>query len=48
MECASADLHSGIFGGTVHEGMADLIAMMNTLVDKDGNILVREGLFSFP
>ncbi len=48
VECASADLHSGIFGGTVHEGMADLIAMMNTLVDKDGNILVREGLFSFP
>lgn len=41
--CCAKDLHSGVFGGTVHEGMADLIAMMNTLVDKDGNILV-EGL----
>ena len=32
-----------MFGGTVHEGMGDLIWMMNQLVDKDGNILV-EGL----
>ncbi|CAB4063872.1 CNDP2 [Lepeophtheirus salmonis] len=36
-------LHSGVFGGTVHEAMADLIAMMNTLVSKEGEILV-EGL----
>jgi hypothetical protein len=35
------DLHSGVFGGTVHEGMADLMYMMNTLVDKDGKILVE-------
>ena len=34
------DLHSGVFGGSVHEGMADLIYMMNTLLDKDGKILV--------
>ena len=34
------DLHSGVFGGTVHEGMADLIYMMNTLLDKDGKILI--------
>jgi acetylornithine deacetylase/succinyl-diaminopimelate desuccinylase-like protein len=40
VECSAADLHSGVFGGSVHEGMADLIAMMNTLVDKDGKILV--------
>ena len=40
VECCSKDLHSGVFGGTVHEGMADLIAMMNTLLDKDGKILV--------
>ena len=43
IECASKDLHSGVFGGTVNEGMADLIWMMNQLVDEDGNILV-EGL----
>ena len=43
MECASKDLHSGVFGGTVNEGMTDLIWMMNQLVDEEGNILV-EGL----
>ena len=43
MECAAKDLHSGVFGGTVNEGMVDLIWMMNQLVDEDGNILV-EGL----
>ncbi len=40
VECCAADLHSGIFGGTVHEGMADLIAMMGCLVDKNGKILI--------
>lgn len=40
VECSSQDLHSGVFGGTVHEAMADLIYMMNTLIDKDGKILV--------
>ena len=43
MECAAKDLHSGVFGGTVNEGMVDLIWMMNQLVDEDGKILV-EGL----
>ena len=43
VQCCAKDLHSGVFGGTVHEAMADLIYMMNTLVDKDGKILV-EGL----
>ena len=43
MECATKDLHSGVFGGTVSEGMADLIWMMNQLVDENGKILV-EGL----
>ena len=37
------DLHSGVFGGTVNEGMVDLIWMMNQLVSEDGTILV-EGL----
>jgi len=40
IECSGKDLHSGVFGGTVHEAMVDLIWMMNQLVDGDGNILV--------
>jgi len=43
VECAAKDLHSGVFGGTVSEAMADLIWMMNQLLDSDGKILV-EGL----
>eukprot|EP00978_Attheya_sp_CCMP212_P016827 scaffold44458_cov52-Attheya_sp.AAC.1 len=35
------DLHSGCFGGTVHEAMTDLIKLMATLVDSDGTILVK-------
>ncbi|XP_068675134.1 cytosolic non-specific dipeptidase-like isoform X2 [Montipora foliosa] len=38
--CASKDLHSGVFGGTVHEAMSDLIFLMDQLVDLKGNILV--------
>ena len=40
VECCAKDLHSGVFGGTVHEAMADLLYMMNSLIDKDGNILI--------
>ncbi|XP_071550810.1 cytosolic non-specific dipeptidase isoform X1 [Panulirus ornatus] len=40
VECCTKDLHSGVFGGTVHEGMADLIYLMNTLVDNKGKILI--------
>lgn len=40
IECASLDLHSGGFGGSVYEAMSDLIYMLNTLVDKEGNILI--------
>jgi len=43
VECAAKDLHSGVFGGTVSEGMTELIWMMNQLVDENGKILV-EGL----
>jgi acetylornithine deacetylase/succinyl-diaminopimelate desuccinylase-like protein len=32
------DLHSGVLGGTVHEAMTDLIHLMATLVDSQGNI----------
>uniref|UniRef100_A0A4W3HXE3 Cytosolic non-specific dipeptidase n=1 Tax=Callorhinchus milii TaxID=7868 RepID=A0A4W3HXE3_CALMI len=34
------DLHSGVFGGTIHEAMTDLITLMGKLVDKNGKILV--------
>ncbi|KAI9318932.1 hypothetical protein BX666DRAFT_1921220 [Dichotomocladium elegans] len=34
------DLHSGVFGGTVHEPMTDLFAVMSKLVSPDGKILV--------
>ncbi|KAI9363032.1 hypothetical protein DFJ73DRAFT_812187 [Zopfochytrium polystomum] len=34
------DLHSGVFGGTVHEPMTDLISIMSKLVDPKGKILV--------
>ncbi|XP_077994507.1 cytosolic non-specific dipeptidase-like [Glandiceps talaboti] len=40
VSCAAKDLHSGVFGGSVHEAMVDLVALMNTLVDKDGKILI--------
>lgn len=40
VECAQKDLHSGVFGGTVHEAMPDLCWLLSTLVDKDTNILV--------
>lgn len=38
--CATKDLHSGVFGGTVHEAMADLVYLLNTLIDKEGHILI--------
>ncbi|KAK2569472.1 Cytosolic non-specific dipeptidase [Acropora cervicornis] len=38
--CASKDLHSGVFGGTVHEAMSDLIYLLGHLVDVKGKILV--------
>ncbi|KAG5644004.1 hypothetical protein DXG03_009219 [Asterophora parasitica] len=34
------DLHSGVFGRTVHEPMTDLVLLMSKLVDGQGNILV--------
>jgi Cys-Gly metallodipeptidase DUG1 len=34
------DLHSGVFGRTVHEPMTDLIAIMSKLVDPTGRILI--------
>ncbi|KAG1714147.1 Cytosolic non-specific dipeptidase [Nymphon striatum] len=40
VECAAKDLHSGVFGGSVHEAMTDLISLMGTLVDNRGKILI--------
>ncbi|XP_037822686.1 cytosolic non-specific dipeptidase-like [Lucilia sericata] len=40
IECAQKDLHSGVFGGTVHEAMPDLCWLLSTLVDKDTKILI--------
>ena len=34
------DLHSGLYGGAVHEPMTDLIALMGRLVDPRGTILI--------
>jgi Cys-Gly metallodipeptidase DUG1 len=34
------DLHSGVFGGTAHEPMTDLVRVMSTLVDAQGKILI--------
>uniref|UniRef100_A0A646QD11 Cytosolic non-specific dipeptidase n=1 Tax=Hemiscolopendra marginata TaxID=943146 RepID=A0A646QD11_9MYRI len=40
VSCSDKDLHSGVFGGSVHEAMPDLIYLLNTLVDNKGKILV--------
>ncbi|XP_065254822.1 cytosolic non-specific dipeptidase-like [Emys orbicularis] len=40
VECAKRDLHSGGFGGILHEAMNDLIFLLNTLVDSSGHILI--------
>uniref|UniRef100_A0A8C0JEQ6 Peptidase M20 dimerisation domain-containing protein n=1 Tax=Chelonoidis abingdonii TaxID=106734 RepID=A0A8C0JEQ6_CHEAB len=34
------DLHSGSFGGIIHEPMTDLIALLDSLVDTSGRILI--------
>ncbi|XP_060068837.1 cytosolic non-specific dipeptidase-like [Ylistrum balloti] len=39
--CGSTkDLHSGLYGGTVHEAMVDLVGVLGTLVDSNGKILI--------
>ena len=40
VECAHSDLHSGVFGGTVREAMTDLVQIMASLVDGEGNITI--------
>ena len=33
-------MHSGVIGGSVHEAMTDVVRIMASLVDSQGNILV--------
>ncbi|XP_044514037.1 cytosolic non-specific dipeptidase [Gracilinanus agilis] len=40
VECSDKDLHSGVYGGSVHEAMSDLITLMGCLVDRKGHILI--------
>jgi len=40
VEGASRDLHSGVFGGTCHEAMTDLVYLFSSLVNQKGEILV--------
>lgn len=40
VESSSKDLHSGVFGGSIHESMVDLVALLNSLVDGKGKIQV--------
>jgi acetylornithine deacetylase/succinyl-diaminopimelate desuccinylase-like protein len=37
--CAQ-DLHSGVLGGTVNEAMTDLVQLLASLIDSQGNILI--------
>lgn len=40
IESSTKDLHSGVFGGTVHESMLDLVYILSNLVDEKGKILI--------
>lgn len=40
IECAQKDLHSGVYGGAVHEAMTDLIHLLSKLTDNKGDILI--------
>ena len=44
VECASADMHSGQFGGVVHEANVDVFKILASLVDSNGFINV-DGIY---
>ncbi|KGL83408.1 Beta-Ala-His dipeptidase, partial [Tinamus guttatus] len=40
VESGDKDLHSGTFGGIIHEPMTDLVALLDSLVDSTGHIQI--------
>ncbi|XP_051468533.1 beta-Ala-His dipeptidase isoform X1 [Apus apus] len=40
VQCGDKDLHSGTFGGIIHEPLMDLIALLDSLVDPTGRIQI--------
>ncbi|XP_073925736.1 beta-Ala-His dipeptidase isoform X5 [Castor canadensis] len=40
VKCRDQDFHSGTFGGILNEPMAELIALLDSLVDSTGHILI--------
>ncbi|XP_004479186.4 beta-Ala-His dipeptidase isoform X1 [Dasypus novemcinctus] len=40
VKCRDQDFHSGTFGGILDEPMADLVALLGSLVDSSGRILI--------
>ncbi|XP_048363899.1 cytosolic non-specific dipeptidase-like [Sphaerodactylus townsendi] len=40
VECAKQDLHSGTFGGVIHEATNDLVFLLSTLVNSSGHIRI--------
>ncbi|XP_060040585.1 beta-Ala-His dipeptidase isoform X2 [Erinaceus europaeus] len=40
VKCRDQDFHSGTFGGILHEPMTDLVALLGSLVDSSGHILI--------
>ncbi|XP_012786908.3 beta-Ala-His dipeptidase [Ochotona princeps] len=40
VKCRDQDFHSGTFGGILHEPMADLVALLGSLVNSSGHILI--------
>ncbi|XP_032278463.1 beta-Ala-His dipeptidase isoform X2 [Phoca vitulina] len=40
VRCRDQDFHSGTFGGILNEPMADLVALLGSLVDSSGHILI--------
>ncbi|XP_003466552.2 beta-Ala-His dipeptidase [Cavia porcellus] len=40
VKCRDQDFHSGTFGGILNEPMSDLIALLGSLVDSSGHILI--------
>ena len=45
VQCSTQDLHSGIFGGTIHEGMTDLVHLMSSLVEPGTGKILVDGVY---